>query len=176
MPGAPEEQTQPARSFPLLPRGCPHPSRLILQGLVPSYCGQGKAELQLCMALCSQVWWAGFPEPTEPLALSHRLLTGRRWRWAAGGQPVLVPCAHSCQLRRLFLCWLLLWQLGWLLPQLLPSGPADSDPSSASISLLLGGSRDVQGISPAISHAGKKYVHNFPSSTAPLAHTLTAAL
>lgn len=71
----------------------------------------------------------------------------------------------------------LLQQLGWLLPQLLPSGPADSDPSSASISLLLcGRSRDVQGISPAISHAGKKYVHHFLSSTAPLAHTLTAAL
>lgn len=31
----------------------------------------------------------------------------------------------------------------------------------------------MQAISPAISHAGKKYVHNFPSSTAPLAHTLT---
>lgn len=74
--------------------------------LVPSCCGQGKAELQLRMALCSQVWWAGSPEPIQPLTLSHGLLTGPCWgrtcQWAAGAQPVPVPCAHGCQLRRHF--------------------------------------------------------------------------
>lgn len=54
-----------------MPSGAvPIPQAGVLAGVgtrpVPSCCGQGKAELQLGMALCSQVWWAGSLSPPSP--------------------------------------------------------------------------------------------------------------
>lgn len=71
MPGAPEEQGQPtpAQELPTAPSQQAAAAAGVGRRLVPSCCGQGKAELQLFMALCSQVWWAGSPEPPEPLTL-----------------------------------------------------------------------------------------------------------
>lgn len=64
MPGAPEEQGQLPSALRVL-----SPSEQAAGAamrLLPSCCGEGKAELQLCMALCSHVWWAGSPEATQP--------------------------------------------------------------------------------------------------------------